>query len=315
MWGDRSQKREAMVGGIVLGALVFTFLLIFFLADVRRAFIPTDAFVVLMPSAAGLRAGSLVWIAGKEVGEVTNILVRPPDVDSLRRVAVSVRVQSRYRDHIRRDSQARITSFRMIGDPVLDITPGSPTAPAIEPNDTLLMRVAGTPAAAIKRAQSLRASMQQLVAESRVLGTPVRERSAQIARMLQHLDVTKRELEEFTLIMQEGPLNTFSDPEFNRIMNQLATTMEELGASFRGAAERAERARSDAGPVFTRLAARADTIAQEIGRLQSAMQAGGGGLRVRAQTDTAIIKALHRAQIQLDSLIIETKAKPWRFWF
>ena len=315
MWGERSQKREAMLGAAAIGFMVLAFLLIFFLADVRRAFIKTDALVVLMPTAAGLRAGSEVWIAGRTVGEVTDILVRPPDVDSMRRVAISIKVEHEAIDHIRRDSEARITSFSLIGDPVLDITPGTPAGAPIQPNDSLLMRSYGSPAVAIASAVSLRENLKKLVADSRTLATPTRERSRQVALMLQHLDVTKREFETFTDIMQHGPLNVFSDPEFNRVVGQLGRTIGELQASFQQAAQRARNANSESGPVFTRLAARADTISQEIAKLQAAMKAGGGGLLVRAQTDTAIVKALHRAQVQLDSLIVESKRNPTRFFF
>jgi hypothetical protein len=53
----------------------------------------------------------------------------------------------------------------------------------------------------------------------------------------------------------------------------------------------------------------------EIASLQEAVNSGGGGLLVRAQKDSAIIKGLHRARNQLDSLIAETKSNPLRFWF
>lgn len=311
---ERSQKRQARVGAIILAVLILAFLLIFFLADVRRMLTPTDSLVVLMPSAAGLRPGAEVWIAGKPVGEVASIEVRPPDVDSLRRVAVRVQVQRRYLDHIRRDSQARVTSFRVIGDPVLDITPGSPAAAAIAAGDSLLMRASGSAAGTMARARSLHDNLQLLLADTRTLATPARERGRQLTSLLGHLDVTKREFEAFTEAMQSGPINVLSDPQFNRIMGSLGSTVSELQASFSRAAARARNARSEAAPALDRLAARADTISRELNQLQTAVS-GGGGLLIRAQTDSSIIKGLRRAQLQLDSLIAETKREPWRFWF
>ena len=58
-----------------------------------------------------------------------------------------------------------------------------------------------------------------------------------------------------------------------------------------------------------------DTIRAILTDIQARIDAGGGGLLIRAQTDTAIIKAFHEAQVQLDSLIAETKRNPSRFWF
>jgi phospholipid/cholesterol/gamma-HCH transport system substrate-binding protein len=312
---ERSQNREALKGGLALGALILAFLFIFFLADVRRFFTKTDDLHVLMPSAAGLQPGSLVWIAGQTVGEVKEIEVRPPGSDARERVRVHVQVERRYREHIRRDSQARVTSFNVIGDPVLDITPGSPSLPALEPDDTLGARASGSAGATIERALTLQASLNDLVAESKVVATRARDRQAHAERMLNRLGTTVDELEAFTTAVQEGPVNTLSDPEFNRVLKSLGGTITELRASFQRAADRASAARPEAEPLFRRLAARTDTISQAIAQLQQAITQNGGGLLTRAMTDTAIVKALHGAQAQLDSLVAETKRAPWRFWF
>lgn len=312
---DPRQKRDARIGLAAIAVLVFAFFAIFFLADIRKAFISTDGLHVLMPSAAGLRPGSLVWIAGQTVGEVQDIEVRGPESDSLNRVLVHIRVESRHLEHIRHDSQARVTSFSVIGDPVLDIIPGSATAPPVEEGDTLRMRTTGTSAAAIARARAIQANLRELLTNSTGLMTRTRQSVAQAAAMREGLGRAAREMKEFIFLVQEGPLNTLSDPEFNRIISDLGRTISQLQVSFARASERASAARSDAAPALKRLAARADTIAGEIKKLQTAIQASGGGLLVRAQTDTAIVKALHRAQEQLDSLIAETKRNPLRFWF
>ena len=315
MVAERSQRREVRRGLAVLAVLVFMFLGIFFLADVRRLFTRTSHLHVLMPSAAGLTRGSLVWIAGQTVGEVEEITVRPPGVDSIERVHVRMKVEDRHFEHIRRDSEARVTSFRVIGDPVLDITPGTPTAPAIQPGDTLRMRTVGTSAAVMARARSLQAHLKQLVADSRTIAGQARQRQDQATRLGRQLAATKREFEEFVDAVQFGPINVFSDPQFQQALSGLNETIGELKTSFTRASERARKARADAGPAFQRLSARADTIQHEIARLQASIAQSGGGLLVRAQTDTAIVKGLHRAQTQLDSLIAETKRNPLRFWF
>lgn len=303
-----------MMGGLALGGLLVAFLLIFFLADVRRFFIRTDDLHVLMPSAAGLKPGSLVWIAGQTVGEVKEIVVRPPGSDSEQRVHVRIEVERKHREHIRRDSRARITSFRVIGDPVLDITPGDPATPGLQADDTILFRAEGTPGAAISHARSLHNSLRELLADSRVVHARIQDRSALAKRVGDHLTATGRELRELTVALQEGPVNALSDPEFNRAMGDLGQTISELQVSFGRAAERAQAARSESAPAWRRIAARTDTISQAIAQVQQAISQSGGGLLTRAMTDSAIVKALHGAQAQLDSLIVETKRSPWRFW-
>jgi ABC-type transporter Mla subunit MlaD len=315
MPAERSQSREAWIGGMAVLALVLAFLLIFFLADVRRLFTRTADMYVLMPSAAGLKPGALVLIAGQPVGEVKEILVRPPGVDSLSRVFVHIKVERRHLEHIRANSEARVASFRMMGDPVLAVTPGDAALPALEPGDTIKLRTVATPAQAIAKARSLEASLQALLRESRTVSRQARSRSAQAARIGRQLAIFSDELRAFTFTMQEGPINTLSDPEFNRIMSSFGASIGQLKARFAQALERARLAGSDAEPALRRLIARTDTIATAMADLQRAIAAGGGGLLVRAQTDTAIFKALHGAQRQLDSVIAETKRNPTRFWF
>jgi ABC-type transporter Mla subunit MlaD len=314
MPGKRSQSREALWGGIAVATLLILFLLIFFAADVRRMLTRTDELYVLMPSAAGLRPGAQVWIAGQPVGEVEHIEVRPPSADSLQRVLLQIQVERRHREHIRRNSEARVTSFRVIGDPVLDITPGHPRLPGLEPNDTILFRAEGTPQAAISRARALHSSLQALLADSRVVSRRIADRRAHARRVSDHLAAAARELRDLTITLQSGPLNTLSDPEFNRVISDLGRTVAVLRNSFVRASEQARAARSEAEPALRRLTARADTISQAITELQQAIAQSGGGLLTRAMTDSAIVKALHGAQAQLDSLIVETKRAPWRFW-
>ena len=300
---------------LVLISFVVAFLLVFFAADLKRVFTPMVTLHVLMPSAAGLRNGSLVWIAGQTVGEVEEIQVRPPDADSMERVLVSAQVERKHLEHIRHDSKPRITSFRMIGDPVLDITPGTPGRPELQENDTLRMRPVASPLAAMEHAKRLQASLQGLLAESRTLATQTRNHPARAGKLNAQLASAARELRAFTISVQEGPVNMLSDPELKRVVSSLGASIGELRRSFVQAAERARSARADAEPALRRLAARADSISTQIATLQNAIANSGGGLLVRAQTDTAIVKALHEAQAQMDSLIAETKRNPLRFWF
>lgn len=315
MNGERSQKREAVRGGLALGILVLLFLAVFFAADVRRMLTPSDDLYVLMPSAAGLRSGSLVWIAGQTVGEVQDIDVRPPGSDSLERVLVRVEVEHRHLEHIRADSEVRVTSFRVIGDPVLDITPGDPALPAIAPGDTLRFRASASPEAALRRAVSLQESLEQLLAETREVSAHAQDRSAQAARVGRQLAVSARELRAFIVSVQEGALNRLTEPEFQEVITRLGETVDDVRNSFAGASQRARAARAEVAPVLERLTARADTISAAIAQLQQAVNAEGGGLLVRAQRDSAIVKALHGAQAQLDSLVAETRRNPLRFWF
>ena len=151
--------------------------------------------------------------------------------------------------------------------------------------------------------------------EAKALGRQTSNGTRMLSLLQDRLTVSAREMKALTLALQDGPLNTLSDPELHRMMSEIFRSVDELGSVFTQAAERARAARAEAAPALERLAARTDTISARIADLQQAMAASGGGLLTRAQSDSAIIKAMHGAQLQLDSLVAETKRNPLRFWF
>lgn len=317
---DRSQNRHVVIGVIILFAMVALPVLVLFVPDFIRRFTSSAEIVVVMPEAGVLEKAAPVWIAGREVGSVMHVELRPGNVDSTERVAVRMSIPRKYLTHVRKDSQVRVTSASLIGKPVLDILPGSPGAPVVQDNDTLHIRTAGTLTGILESTFALNRTFEQFFADLRelqALGSDARERELAVLnrRMKRNLTAATTEFRTLMVALRGSPIKTFSDPEFKRTLASLQTRSTQLAEALRGAAERAGKAQSDMQPALTRMTARGDTIRAILTDIQTRIDAGGGGLLIRAQTDTAIIKAFHEAQVQLDSLIAETKRNPSRFWF
>jgi ABC-type transporter Mla subunit MlaD len=317
---DRSQNRHVVIGVIILIALIALPVLVLFVPDLIRRFQSSAEIVVVMPEAGVLQKEAPVWIAGREVGRVMHVELRPGNVDSTERVAVRMSIPRKYLTHIRKDSQVRVTSASLIGKPALDILPGTAGAPIVQDDDTLHIRIAGTLTGTLESTFALNRTFEQFFADLRKLqelGTASRQRelAALNARMKRNLTAATTEFRTLMVSLRGSPINTFSDPEFKQTLASLQARSTQLAEALRLAAERAGRAQSDMQPALTRMTARGDTIRAILTDIQARIDAGGGGLLVRAQTDTAIFKAFHEAQVQLDSLIAETKRSPSRFWF
>lgn len=312
---DRNPNRGAMRGGLIILGFFVVSMLIFFSGDLYRKLQPSVEVVALVDYAGTLDKNSIVWIAGREVGVVTSVVVMPAATDTTEPFAVNMRVPRKYLTFIRRDSQARITTARIIGNQVVDILPGSPQSSIYQEGDTLRIRPSGTMEGVLNRTLVLTAAMDSMVLEMKVLEAPATRGGEHLVRINRNVQAVSREFKSLMLAFQEGPLKTLSDPRMQNMIGRLSARTKELTAAFKGAAERAAAAKSDAQPQLERLMARADTISQELAKLQESMKAGGGGLMARAQTDTAIIKAIHRAMEQADSLMAETQRNPLRFWF
>lgn len=313
---DRRQNRHVIIGAVIVLLMIALPILVLFIPDFIRSLRSSTEIVVVMPEAGVLEANSPVWIAGREVGSVMHVELRPGDVDSTERVAVRMSIPREYLTHIRKNSEVRITSDGLMGAPALDILPGSPGAPEVEENDTLHIRTSGTLEGILDATTALSESFEILFADLRSMERVVSSgRQRQMQRLSRNLTTTMTEFRTLVVTLRSSPLNTLTDPEFERTIASLQTRSTQLAEALRGAAGRAGQARSDMQPTLERLTARADTIQSVLADIQERIDAGGGGLLIRAQKDTAIVKALHETQVQLDSLIAESTRNPLRFWF
>lgn len=312
---DRTPNRSVLIGTLIIVGLTAAAIILLFIPNVTRSLSRTFNVVALMGDAGALEAGSEVWISGHQVGSVEEVELLPIGADSARRVAVTMTLPRKYQKFVRRDSEVRTTTETMIGKPVLDILPGSAAAPPVGDNDTLIVRRSGSIVVLLDKTDALTATAQEFLKDVRTVEARTSNRGEHVARMNRNLQTTMTEFRALTATMQSSPLRTFTDPAFKQMLHDLSTTSRQVKEALSAAAGRARRAQSDAEPSLRRLTARADTIQGIVSELQARVEQSGGGLLIRAQKDSAIVKGLHGAQVQLDSLIAETKRNPLRFWF
>lgn len=315
MQTDRSQNRNALIGAMLVFGILALMLLIFFIPDLKRWIEPSVEIVALMDEAGALKSGSAVWIAGREAGTVRSVHLEPARSSDAKRVAVRIEIPKKYLSHVRVDSEVRVTSRRVIGDPVLDIIPGSSNAREVREGDTLDVRPPGSLTGVLDRTMSLSKSFEILFADLRSFRRRASGRTAEIERLNRNLNGVMTEFRELTTVMSESSLRTLTDPEFQRMLKNVTDDFAQLSRQLQEASRRAREAKSDAQPSIDRLRARTDTIRTIVADIQRRIEAGGGGLLIRARTDSAIVKGLPKAQEQLDSLIAVTKRNPARFWF
>jgi phospholipid/cholesterol/gamma-HCH transport system substrate-binding protein len=137
-------KRSAMitwdqvrVGGLILVAVAILGLAAYTLGRAANLFSKRYELVVFLPEAPGLRPGGSVTLAGQLVGTVKEIEFLPVDVDTTRNLRIVARVDRTVREQIRRDSEVRLRTMGLLGDKVLDISPGTPRFAVLQPGDTL----------------------------------------------------------------------------------------------------------------------------------------------------------------------------------
>lgn len=133
---------QLRVAGVILVALGIVGLAAYKLSQAANLFTKRYELVAFLQTANGLRQGGSVTLAGQLVGTVKEIDFLPVDFDTTRNLRVVFRVDRNVREQIRGDSEVRLRTMGLLGDKVLDISPGTPTFPALAPGDTLRVATA-----------------------------------------------------------------------------------------------------------------------------------------------------------------------------
>lgn len=130
---------EARVGLLILGALLVLAGGLFYVGSSAHVFGDRFRLVTLMQSASGVSSGASVQLAGQNVGQVADVELIPPSERTAggEAVAVWLSVNRGVADQIRADSRARVQTQGLLGDKLINITPGSPDAPRLAAGDTL----------------------------------------------------------------------------------------------------------------------------------------------------------------------------------
>ncbi len=94
-------------------------------------------FTVRLSDGLGLRTGSQVTVAGLSAGIITDLVVVPTRHDSGTVVAARVKMKAEQFALLRDDTRSRIRALGLLGDRLLDFSPGTPTNRRLSADDTL----------------------------------------------------------------------------------------------------------------------------------------------------------------------------------
>ena len=133
---------QLKVGGMILVALTILTVAVFKLGEAANLFSKRYKLVALLPSANGLRVGGSVTVAGQLAGTVSSIDFLAPDADTTRNLRVVVEIDQALQQQVREDSKARIRTLGLLGDKIVDISPGTPRFAVLPANDTIQVEAA-----------------------------------------------------------------------------------------------------------------------------------------------------------------------------
>lgn len=307
------QTRRLLIGALLIVAIIAAWIIVFFLGGIVRSARDTYSIVGIFFETPRLRTGSPVWVAGHAVGVVTRIELLPPSGDSIPPFAATLQLPTYVRPEIRRDSRLQLRKPRPMSDPVVDLVPGSPASPVLQPGDTLRAQPPIRTEALIARGREVRREIDSLFTEGAMLRGQT-QRPAALARSIA-AELTSAHTEFLALAerIEAGPLPEFlADTTWRRSLERLAGLAMEIDslAHARVAVLSDTLYRS----ALESLARQAGALQSEVAEIRAILNEPRG-FPGRWERDPALRDALEATRAHLDALIEFTRRHPWRFFF
>ncbi|MCU0684697.1 MAG: MlaD family protein, partial [Polyangiaceae bacterium] len=125
-------KREVKVGLFVFVGMIVTAAVVFFVGDERRLFESKYQFRSTFADVQGLKPGAPVRLSGVDIGYVQAVGHGPDASDD--RLYVTFEVVRGEATRIRTDSVAKVGNKGLLGDKMLEVTPGTPGQAPLPPS-------------------------------------------------------------------------------------------------------------------------------------------------------------------------------------
>ncbi|MBX2925668.1 MAG: MCE family protein [Chitinophagaceae bacterium] len=130
---EAQKNRKAVITGIFAAIGIAIFITgIFTLGGQQKVFVKSVNVFAVFDDVSGLQQGNNIWFSGVKIGIVKKI-----EFYNSSQVKVTLHIEEKAREFIRTDAKAKIGSDGLIGNKIIVIYGGSPSAPAIEGGENL----------------------------------------------------------------------------------------------------------------------------------------------------------------------------------
>ena len=134
MMRAEKNKRTVTVGIFILVGLLILIVAIFTLGGQKRSFAPSLTLHAVFDNVNGLQKGDNVFFSGVKVGTVKEV-----EFYGSAQVRVTMNVEKKVQEYIRKDAKARIGSEGLIGSKIVVIYDGTPVADMVRGGEELFV--------------------------------------------------------------------------------------------------------------------------------------------------------------------------------
>ena len=304
-----------LTGGIIATALIVGLTVIILLfARVGALHGKKVTLYVLTDDAAGVLAGTEVWLGGKKEGLVKDVAFRPPSPDTMERVVIKTEFLEEGLPNVRRDSHASIRpGDSMIGAIVVYISPGTAAFPQLHDGDTVHVQHHSRIADLTKDVGKIGPAFSELAAQVSELNTKISQPVGTLGNARAHgvpqmPDVSAR-MSRIAAKATSGN-GTLALAARNDLTGRAshamaaADSIRTLMSSNKGSFGRFRR--------DSTLVTKASGVLAEVDTLRSLLSDPLGSIAA-AHSDSVLTRQLARTHSLLDSLIKDVKKRRGRY--
>jgi phospholipid/cholesterol/gamma-HCH transport system substrate-binding protein len=307
---------QLKVGGMILLALAILTVAVVKLGEAANLFSKRYRLVVLLPSANGLRVGGTVTVAGQLAGTVASIDFLPPDADTTRNLRVIVEVDQALQQQVREDSRARLRTLGLLGDKIVDISPGTPRYAVLPPNDTLQVEPALDYEAVLIQASGAVNDMVQLTRDLRGITGGMARGEGTVGQLLTNrslydeLNGTLARTNALVTRLQ-APNGSFAklldDPALYQNLNGMIGSVDSLVRQMRSENGTLGKLLTD-DTLYTHLVAitsGADSLVKQLTR--------GNGFAAKLVNDQQLYEQLTKTITDLNAILADVRQNPGKY--
>ena len=307
---------QLKVGAVIVGALTVLTVAVYKLGQTTNLFSKRYELVTYLPSAAGLRAGGAVFVAGQFAGTVKSIDFLPVDYDTTRNLRVRMAIDHNLQQQVRSDSKAKVRTLGLLGDKVIDISIGTPRYSSLRDGDTIAVAQSLDYEAVLAQAAGAVNDMVDLTHDLRTLTGSVIKGEGTVGQLLTDRTLYDRFVTTMgranqMLVRFENPRGTFArmldDPTlYNRFVS-VVTSADSLVLALNDKNGTIGKLLRD-DTLYTHvvnMARTADSLMKALSK--------GDGIASRLLNDPTLYDKLNKLTTDLGAILEDVKKDPKRY--
>jgi phospholipid/cholesterol/gamma-HCH transport system substrate-binding protein len=314
---------QLKVGSLIFLAVLVLGVALYKLGKAVNLFSKRYDLQAYLKEAGGLRQGGSVMVAGQLAGTIKEIQLLPVDMDTMRNVRIVVSIDEKLQPQVRGDSRARVKTLGLLGDKIIDISPGTPKTAPLENGDTLRVSEALDYEQVLTKAASAVDDIVGLAHDMRALTKSLVSGKGTIGQLLTNpalynqLESTLGRTNAMLARVQNSN-GTFGrmldDPRLYEEMVSAVGGVDSLLVSMRSRNSTMGRLITDSTMYsqavstmqsFTAIAANADTLVKNM--------AAGKGMLGKALTDDQLYTSLQKLIDDFSALVADIRKDPSRY--